>query len=406
MRMRGELARSVSAYAATAAPQGKPATVAVSGRMATTAVLLLVLLLFAIAQAPAGRAVARPGAVGWPDAVPAFEVDPFWPRPLPNDWIVGQVAGVAVDERDHVWIVHRPGSLTEREAGLAQDPPLSRCCIPAPPVIEFDPEGNVVRAWGGPGPGYEWPASEHGIFVDGSGRVWIGSNGAGSAQVLAFSREGEFRLQIGKAAETGGSNHPDLLDQPADIFVDDAAGELYVADGYGNRRVIVFDARTGAYRRHWGAYGEPPEDVPLEPYDPSEPPARHFRSPVHALQLTSDGFLYVADRVNNRIQVFQKDGSFVREAFVAPRTLAMGSVWDIDASPDEQWLYVADGTNNLVWILERERLEVVGRFGRAGRWAGQFQWLHNVAVDSEGNLYTGEVETGKRVQKFVRRGAE
>lgn len=359
-----------------------------------------------VGEADIGAEVA--GARVPPDAVttsgvPSFEVDPFWPKPLPNDWIIGQVSGVAVDARDHVWIVHRPGSLTEREAGLAQDPPLSRCCVPAPPVIEFDPEGDVVQAWGGPGEGYEWPASEHGIFVDGDGNVWIGSNGRGSAQVLKFSPDGTFLLQIGRAGESGGSNDTELLDEPADIFVDDAAGEVYVADGYGNRRVVVFDAATGAYRRHWGAYGERPEDVPLEPYDPAASPSRHFRSPVHGLQLTSDGLLFVADRVNDRLQVFRKDGSFVREAFVAPRTLAMGSVWDVDASPDERWLYVADGTNNVVWILERESLEVVGEFGRSGRWAGQFQWVHNVAVNSRGDVFTGEVETGKRVQRFVRR---
>lgn len=348
-------------------------------------------------------------ALAWAPAtvsaqVPAFEVDASWPAPLPDDWILGQVSGVAVDVDDNVWIVHRPGTLTELEAGAVQDPPLSDCCVPAPPVIQFDPAGNVLRAWGGPGEGYDWPVNEHGIFVDHADNVWIGGNLRGSNQVLKFTADGEFLMQIGEAGVGGGSNDTTHLDQPADIFVDAEANEVYIADGYGNRRVIVFDATTGEYRRHWGAYGERPEDVELGPYDPDAPPSRHFLGPVHGLQITGDGLVYVADRRNNRIQVFRKDGTFVREAFVAPRTLSMGSVWDLDVSPDagERWLYVPDGTGMRVRILDRETMEVVGSFGRGGRQAGQFEWLHNVAVDSRGNIYTSEVNTGKRVQKFTR----
>lgn len=345
----------------------------------------------------------RESAPGNRTAVPTFRVDPFWPEPLPDGWILGQVAGVAVDVRDHVWIVHRPGSLTPQETGATREPPWGECCIPAPPVIEFDAEGKVVQAWGGPAEGYDWPTSEHGIFVDGEENVWVGGNEEGDDQVLKFTRDGRFLLQIGRAGETGGSNDTTLLGQPADIAVDDEAGEVYVADGYGNRRIIVFDAHTGAYRRHWGAYGERPEDVDLGRYDPDASTAGHFRTPVHALQLTRDGLVYVADRPNDRIQVFRRDGTFVKEAFLAPRTLSMGSVWDLDVSPDpeQRWLYVPDGTNNKLWILDRETLEVADAFGRGGRFAGNFMWVHNVAVDSKGNVYTGEVETGKRVQKFV-----
>lgn len=349
------------------------------------------------AQAP-DPASAPPGS----HAVPTFEVDASWPQPLPNDWILGQVAGMAVDDRDHIWIVQRPASLTELEAGAVQDPPLSNCCVPAPPVIEFDPEGNVVRAWGGPGEGYDWPSSEHGIFVDHEGNVWLAGNGPGSAQVLKFTPDGEFLLQIGEGGVPGGSNDTEHLDQPADVFVDSEANEVYVADGYGNRRIIVFDATTGEYRRHWGAYGERPDDEALGAYDPDAPPARQFRGPVHGLQITDDGLVYVADRRSNRIQVFRKDGTFVEEAFVAPRTLSMGSVWDIDVShdPGQTYLYVPDGTGMRLRILDRETMEVVGSFGRGGGQAGQFEWVHNVAVDSRGNIYTSEVNTGKRVQKF------
>jgi len=341
------------------------------------------------------------------DQPSAFQVDPFWPKPLPNKWILGQVAGVAVDSRDHVWIVHRPGSLTPEEAGAVQTPPLSECCVPAPSVIEFDPEGNVVQAWGGPGSDQPWPANEHGIFVDHQDNVWVGGSGGEDEVVLKFTRDGERLLQVGEFGETGGSGDTALLGRSTDFSVDPAANELYIADGYGNRRVIVFDAVTGEYKRHWGAYGEPPDDAPLGAYDPATPPIRSFRTPVHAVVISADEQVYVADRVNNRIQVFSKGGGFLREAFIATATLSMGSAWDMDFSPDpeETYLYLADGTNNKVWILLRETMEVVGEFGRSGRYAGEFHWVHSIAADSKGNLYTGEVDTGQRVQRFVPGGS-
>jgi DNA-binding beta-propeller fold protein YncE len=334
--------------------------------------------------------------------VPAFEVDPFWPKPLPNQWILGQVAGVAVDARDHVWILHRPGTLTPQETGAALEPPTAECCIPAPPVIEFDAEGNVVQAWGGSDSHAPWPESEHGIYVDPQDHVWIGSSGAGDQVVLEFTRSGERMLQIGEFGRTGGSNDTTLLGRPTDFAVDPVAGEVYVADGYGNRRIIVFDSETGEYKRHWGAYGDPPDDADLGAYDPTAPPAASFRSPVHAVVLAADERVYVADRVDDRIQVFGKDGAFLEEAFIRPSTLSMGSAWDVAFSPDpdQAWLFLADGTNNKIWILRRETLEVVGDFGRNGRYAGEFHWVHSLATDSRGNLYTAEVDTGQRVQKF------
>jgi len=335
--------------------------------------------------------------------VPSFAVDPFWPQPLPHNWILGQVAGVAVDSRDHVWIVHRPGSLTPNEVGAAQEPPIAECCMAAPAVIEFDPAGEVLHAWGGPGLDDPWPDSEHGIFVDHQDNVWIASSSSSGNVVLKFSRDGERLLQIGEFGRTGGSGDTGLLGRPTDIAVDPTANEVYIADGYGNRRIIVFDAATGEYKRHWGAYGNVPEDAELAPYDPAAPPASSFSNPVHAVRLSHEGKVYVADRVNNRIQVFRKDGGFLMEAFVARSTLSMGSAWDIDLSPDpaQSYVYLADGTNNKVWILRRDDLAIVGQFGRNGRYAGQFHWVHSIAVDSKGNLYTGEVDTGQRVQKFA-----
>ena len=333
--------------------------------------------------------------------IPQFRVDPFWASELPNNWMLGQVSGVAVDDRDHVWIVHRPRTLDARQRGEE-----GMCCVPAPPVIELDPEGNVVRSWGGPGEGFEWPDNEHGIHVDPQGNVWIGGNGADDAHVLKFTADGEFLLQIGRAGQSGGSNDTENLGHPAGIRVDPTANEVYIADGYGNRRVIVFDSDTGAYKRHWGAYGERPDDTNLPPYDPAAEPIRHYRSPVHDVAIANDGLVYVADRTNNRVQVFQKDGRFVTEAFVRPETLGSGSASGVTLSedPDQRWLFIPDGTNNVVWILDRATLEVVDDFGRLGKNAGQFYRLHNLAIDSRGNLYTTEVNVGQRLQKFDRIG--
>jgi len=278
------------------------------------------------------------------------------------------------------------------------------CCVPAPPVIEFDPNGNVVQAWGGPGDGFEWPENEHGIHIDPEGNAWIGGNGAGDSHVLKFAADGHFLLQIGRSGESGGSNDTGNLGRPAGITVDQAANEVYIADGYGNRRVIVFDSNTGVYKRHWGAYGERPDDTALPPYDPAAEPIGHYRSPVHDVAIANDGLVYVADRTNNRVQVFQKDGRFMTEAFVRPETLGSGSVSGLTLSEDadQRWLFVPDGTNNVVWILDRASLEVVDHFGRLGKHAGQFYRLHNLAIDSRGNLYTTEVNVGQRLQKFDR----
>ena len=328
--------------------------------------------------------------------VPRFQVDPWWPKPLPNQWLMGQAAGVAVDRQDHIWVIQRPRTLTEDERGATLTPPRSLCCAPAPPVLEFDADGNLLQAWGGPATGYEWPLSEHGIFVDDQGHVWIGGNGEKDHQVLKFTRDGKFLLQIGAAGVTGGDGDTAHLGRPANVTVDPAANELFVADGYKNHRVIVFDARTGAYKRQWGANGRPPGD----------PSVKSFGNPVHCVRLARDGLLYVCDRMNNRIQVFKKDGAFVKEFLVAPTTRGNGSVWDVDLShdPPQTWLYNADGENNHVWTLLRESGKVLAKFGRNGRQAGQFHWVHNLAVDSRGNIYTTEVDTGKRAQKFVFKG--
>src|SRR5438067_10337146 len=280
---------------------------------------------------------------------PRFEVDPMWPKPLPNHWVMGSVIGVSVDASDHIWVIHREGSLEEKEKYATWKPPAAECCAPAPPVLEFNEAGDLIGHWGGPGQGYDWPSSNHGITVDYKGNVWIGGNGRGQqpaalaadeskmgaagavhdSMVLKFTQQGKFLMQIGKPGKSKGSNDIDNLRLPAKTNVDPATNELYVADGYGNRRVIVFDADTGAYKRHWGAYGHKPDDTNPGPYKPDEPPAQQFRTPVHCVELAKDGLLYVCDRTHDRIQVFKTDGTFVKELFVFKNTLGDGSVFDI-----------------------------------------------------------------------------
>ena len=348
------------------------------------------------------RAAAKPAGV----TAPMFEVDPMWPKPLPNHWVMGWTVGVSVDAQDHVWVVHQANKLEPPERLGAANPPGAGCCVPAPPVLEFDQAGNLVGHWGGPGEGYDWLDSNHGITIDYKGNVWIGGNGPGEAQVLKFTQSGKFLLQIGHPNQSKGSNDVANLNKPTKIVVDPAANEAYVSDGYGNKRVIVYDAETGKYKRHWGAYGHKPDDTNLGPYNPDAPPAQQFRSPVHCVELSNDGLLYVCDRVNDRIQVFRKDGSFVKETFIAKRTLGDGSAFDIAFSkdPQQKYLYLADGTNDKVYIMLRDTLEILTSFGDGGRQPGQFYAVHNVATDSRGDVFTAETRRGQRVQKFVYKG--
>lgn len=369
-------------------------------------VVLGVSLVIAIAGLGLGQAALEASARRAAKEAPVFEVDPLWPKPLPNHWILGSTIGVGVDSRDHVFIVHRGNGNPRTELGAAQDPPTGECCLPAPPILEFDPEGNLVNAWGGPGEGYDWPESNHGLTLDHKDNIWIGGNGRTDSHILKFTRDGRFLMQIGQAGQLAKSSARDHFGRVAKVAFDPAANEAYVADGYGNKRVAVIDMDTGELKRYWGAYGNEPEDVDLGPYDPDAPPAQQFRNPVHCAEPTHDGLVYVCDRPNNRIQVFRKDGTFVKEAFIAPRTLGDGAVWDIAFSrdPEQRFLYLADGKNMKVYIIERETLEVLTTFGDGGRQPGQFFAVHSIATDSKGNIYTTETYEGKRVQKFVYKG--
>jgi DNA-binding beta-propeller fold protein YncE len=338
---------------------------------------------------------------------PIFEVDPLWPKPLPNHWVLGSAIGVSVDEQDHVWIIHRSSAtLANNEKGLELKPPTGECCMGAPPVLEFDQAGNLLRHWGGPGQGYEWPQSNHGITVDYKGNVWIGGNGEKDSHVLKFTKDGKFLMQVGRLGGNAGSNNLEHFGRVAKIFVDPKTNETYLADGYLNKRVAVIDADTGKLKRYWGAYGNKPDDTPLGPYNPDAPPAQQFRNPVHCAELSNDGLVYVCDRQHDRVQVFRPDGTFVKEGFIAKKTLGSGSTWDLAFSKDprQQFLYVTDGVNAKVHILERESLQELTTFGDGGRQPGQFYGAHSIATDSRGNIYTTETYEGKRVQKFVYKG--
>jgi hypothetical protein len=419
---------------------------------------------------------------------PSFVPDPGWPKPLPNNWIIGDVGGLTVDSHDNIWVYHRPRALSSTDAGAlgeagknAKGQPisaighprpygqLSGCCVPAPSVLKFDKAGNLLQAWGGPGdPGFlekrcrpgdgcYWPGREHGIFVDHNDFVWISGNGEISrgtnsgeypwaanfggddSQILKFKADGTFVLAIGKQGMTkpnsndtnGGINGTPQPYLVADFTVDPKTNILWIADGYGNRRVLMVDAATGKYIGHFGAYGQNP--VIGESTDPAyggawaadfrkgETKPKYFRSPLHCAELSKDGFLYVCDRGNNRVQVFKASDvgkpcqnpageagkcGFVGELPIAPQT-ASGTSGSLafSADPEQSCLYVADLTNFTIYSINRKTLQEVDRFGGGGRGLGQFHWPHKVSVDSEGNVYAGEVDGSANVQKFLRYGA-
>lgn len=344
-------------------------------------------------------------------SAPAMRVDPFWPKPLPSNWLIGQIGGISVDAQGRIWVLNRPGSHTPDEVGATQDPPRSICCTAAPAVLVFNAEGDLLQSWTGEARGDRWPNTEHSIFVDHLGFVWIGGAGENDGFVVKYTADGRFVSRIGSPGPSLGNADTTRLGRPAGLFVDPERNELYVADGYANQRIIVFDAETGAYRRHWGAYGRPPVDTGQAAatpgnYPPTSGPA-HFALP-HGLRISEDGKVYVADRPNNRIQIFDRSGAFLSEQAYLPATQGLGSTWDLAFTPDsdQSLVVVADGENNQLHFARRADGQIVGSVGRRGRNAGQFHWLHAVAVDGAGAVYTGEVQTGKRLQRFVPESAQ
>lgn len=350
-----------------------------------------------------GTAYSQPASA----QVPTFRLDPSWPV-IPNEWLLGEVSSVAVDAQDHVWLLHRPNRVPAAQRSQA-----------APAVLEFDANGKFVQAWGGKGPGYEWPDTEHGVFVDHNGFVWIGGNGGPDDQLLKFTRTGTFVMQIGRSAQSRGNADTANLYRPADVFVEPRSNEVFVADGYGNRRIAVFDAATGAFKRMWGAFGNAP-DGPLPPSSRAEAAltdpvttreegkgSEQFNL-VHSVRISKDGLVYVADRANRRLQVFTTAGRFVAQTFISRDCVApecgngqtTASV-AFSHDPGQRFLYVADRSRGRIRILERSTLRELAAFGGGmGTGPGQFNVIHHIATDSQGNLYATEVNPGARAQKF------
>ena len=359
----------------------------------------LVLLVCVSACGPSADGGERRGAL---DEAPIFEPDPSWPGGIPARWVMKPGTGMHVDSRDHVWMLYRPEILTDEEIAASQDPSIPGCCVPAPPLIELDPQGNVVQAWGSIVKADDWPMMPHGLFVDHNDFVWVSS--PNYHQVMKFTRDGQHLLTIGEFDRTGGSNDISLLGGAAGVYVDPETNELFVADGYDNRRVIVYDAATSEYVRHWGAYGQTPDDD--YSYDPGgreeDSSPRQFQL-VHGVEGSRDGLIYVADRTNSRVQVFDRSGDFIMERVLRP---GEGGAFDVAFSPDpgQRFLYVADGGEHRIWILRRSDLEVIGEFGVPGKEPGQLGRPHNLATDSDGNIYVAEAEPGRRFQKFIFKG--
>ena len=321
------------------------------------------------------------------EPVPIFERDSAWPKPLPNNWRLGIVWGVAVDSKDNVWVLHAADNYRDEIDDEAK--------VPAPPVIAFDPEGNVIQAWGGRDQGFPWfyrmdsgrfsrsdphphPVREHALNVDHNDNIWISGGGH---LVLKFSPEGKFLLQLGELGKTSGSNHTRHLGNPSNVDFDPRTNEVYVADGYINKRVIVFDADTGAYKRHWGRYGDAPDDSfeagERPAWDDLPGPTGLFPRFAHGANIANDGLVYVADRAHNLIHIYQPDGTFVSEAATP------GPVNSVAFSHDQNQYYLyGAGINEAgkIYIMRRSDLAVLGEFDSSGQ--------HFFDTDSQGNLFT------------------
>ena len=344
--------------------------------------------------------------------LPQFEEERDWLK-LPAKWRLGNTSAVSVDTQGHVWVLHRPRTLPDNLRPMA-----------APPVLEFDGAGNFVQGWGGSPmqneKAYEWPENEHGLHVDPKGFVWIVGNAMPQdGQILKFTREGQFVLQIGRRGQTGGNTTQFLLGASG-LRVHPKTNELFVSDGYGNSRVMVYDAATGAFKRMWGAYGRKPVDPPsIALGDPTSPTSQipsgiaerlqHFKT-VHDVAVSNDDLVYIADRGNKRIQVFTLDGTYVAQQFVGLDSPEYQQARSTAFSPDpqQQFLYVAGSP--VVYILNRRTLEVLGEFVIGATQANPPG--HQIAADQKGNIYAPQAAQagadgkggGSTVQKFAFKG--
>lgn len=346
---------------------------------------------------------------------PQYKLDGNWPKTLPLNWTIQAVTGMFADKNDHIWVLNRPRDLDRTENFAMLNPPTAECCIQPPAVMEFDMEGNLLKSWGVPNSVPGWPGSEHTIFTDKAGNVWIAGARAGDT-LMKFTPDGKLISDFGHrgpVVEEAAANQQKEDNQQTSLLLrgvaaaelDENAHEIYIADGYLNKRLIVYDTETGAFKRGWGAYGTPLNEIdnnPLPPRVPGAAPIKSFREPVHCVHISNDGLVYVCDRGGDRVQVFTKEGKFLKEFPVATNSgnNTAGSL-NFSADPQQKYIFVADMMNSVVWIMNREDGAVVGRIGHQGHLPGQFHTLHVATMDSQGNLYTGEVTTGARIQKFV-----
>ncbi|MBT2186542.1 hypothetical protein [Sphingobium nicotianae] len=339
------------------------------------------------------------------DAGKSYRVDPNWPR-LPDGWLIGDVGGVSVDRHDHIWVFHRPGTLLAFDAHADAIPAGMKCCVAAPPVLEFDAAGNLLRAWGGAKQVSNWFDSEHGIFVDDEDHVWLVGAGDHDGQLLKLSADGKLLLRIGRKGEFVAADDPTMLGKPTDVYVDTKRREAFVSDGYRNHRVIVFDADTGAFKRQWTVFGKKVDPAYFTARDQDsaraqDGPVDQFTT-VHCVTMIGDE-VYVCDRTNDRIQVFKPDGTYVRELFYNHHMAgAGGGTWDAAPMPGHpDRLLVVDGANSEFAVLNARTGAVITSYLSKGRYAGQMHWPHQGAVDQQGAIYIAEVQTAARIQRFL-----
>ncbi len=393
-------------------------------RIRASSAVLGICCVLALAASSVGRAQKQPVQAVDKDGAPIFKVDPFWPKPLPNKWSMQQVTGISVDQNDHIWFLNRGATANPDEVG-GENGRLD-CCVRGPELIELDQEGNVVNSWGGPGYHPLWPAALQTVIPDSKGFVWVAGTGAQDS-IIKFTRDGKFVWDFGHRPPKEGQFKED--NQQTDMFVskgrfqlDEVANEIYIIN---QRRVLVYDMTTGAYKRGWGGHGMPLSDISNDPiptykWTGGPPPEEKNMVPdLHFVEISKDRLVYVGERGQDRIEVFTTDGKFVKEFYVSPNTPSQraedcgglyhlkfppcGTTYKLVLSrdPQQKYLYVADGTNDRVWILDRQTGKTLGGFGRNGTYAGMFHWINSIAMDSKGNIYTGEVEENKRIQKFM-----
>ena len=360
---------------------------------------------------------------------PVYKVDPFWPKPLPNKWSMQQIVDIYIDKDDHIWVLNRRSDARPDELGAMTK--RSECCVLGPEVQEFDTDGNLLKAWGGPNYTEGWPGRLQTLGVDRKGDVWISGTMPGDG-IVKYSDDGKLIGDFGHRGPKVPANQVKQNNQQTETFPPGIGGfdfdednrEIYISDGFLNKRILVYDMDTFAFKRGWGGHGIPLSEIDNDPtpdYDVSGPPPdqKQFAPALHCAHVSVDKLVYVCERGSDRIQVFTREGKFVASFFVHPSTQSRGShgcggIWSttdppcgtvynltFSHDPQQKYLLVADGTNNMVWILDRKTGALVSSFGGNGRYAGQLHWIDAIAVDSKGNVYTGEVEDGKRIQKFV-----